>query len=262
MQWQARLKAIDHFQANENGILVATYVAARGLDIPGVQTVVHYELPHSADVYVHRSGRTARTSADGCSIALISPNDSSKFASLCRSFLKLLFFGRKFPLESSYMPEGTRCLSLAHQIDKIMRKESQEKAKKSWLQWSAESLELDVENYENVARGAQFVAFTSTGPLQPKTVSHHYPAAAGVIRLIQHQFEELAKRKISDNSDSGANKRIKLVVIGQDCKEPLQALRNAGHEVAMDVKQIAEKRRKVENLRRKRKEEKKRNAHS
>ncbi|GKU85642.1 hypothetical protein SLEP1_g280 [Rubroshorea leprosula] len=157
MQQQARLKAIDHFQANENGILVATYVAARGLDIPGVRTVIHYQLPHSAD---------------------------SKFASLCRSFLKESI--KRFPLESSYMPELTSYLSLARQIDKIMWKESQEKAKKSWLQWSAESLELD------------------------------------------------------------------------DCTEPLQAPRNAGHEVAMDVKQIAEKRRKVENLRRKRKEEKKR----
>ncbi|RVX07542.1 DEAD-box ATP-dependent RNA helicase 13 [Vitis vinifera] len=88
MQQRARLKAIDRFRGNEHGILVATDVAARGLDIPGVRTVVHYQLPHSAEVYVHRSGRTARASADGCSIALISPNDRSKFANLCKSFSK------------------------------------------------------------------------------------------------------------------------------------------------------------------------------
>lgn len=44
------LQAIDRFRANEHGILVATDVAARGLDIPGVRTVVHYQLPHSAEV--------------------------------------------------------------------------------------------------------------------------------------------------------------------------------------------------------------------
>ncbi|CAK9169985.1 unnamed protein product [Ilex paraguariensis] len=89
MQQRARLKAVDRFRTNEHGILVATDVAARGLDIPGVRTVVHYQLPHSAEVYVHRSGRTARASSDGCSIALISSNDTSKFAALCKSFSKL-----------------------------------------------------------------------------------------------------------------------------------------------------------------------------
>ena len=44
------MQAIDRFRGNEHGILVATDVAARGLDIPGVRTVVHYQLPHSAEV--------------------------------------------------------------------------------------------------------------------------------------------------------------------------------------------------------------------
>lgn len=41
---------MDRFRTNEHGILIATDVAARGLDIPGVRTVVHYQLPHSAEV--------------------------------------------------------------------------------------------------------------------------------------------------------------------------------------------------------------------
>ena len=44
------MQAIDRFRSNEHGVLVATDVAARGLDIPGVRTVVHYQLPHSAEV--------------------------------------------------------------------------------------------------------------------------------------------------------------------------------------------------------------------
>ncbi|KAK6254651.1 hypothetical protein SCA6_015956 [Theobroma cacao] len=273
MQQRARLKAIDRFRANEHGILVATDVAARGLDIPGVRTVVHYQLPHSAEVYVHRSGRTARASSDGCSIALISPNDSSKFASLCKSFAKESI--KQFPLENSYLPEVMKRLSLARQIDKILRKDSQERANKSWLERSAESLELVMENYDSeeervnnfkqkkassnqLKKLQQELNLLLSRPLRPKSFSHRYPAAAGVTHLIQHQFEELAKQNVGGNLVSGENKRRKLMVIGQDCMEPLQALRNAGHEVHMDVKEMAEKRRNVESLRRKRKEEKKR----
>ncbi|KAE8721759.1 DEAD-box ATP-dependent RNA helicase 13 [Hibiscus syriacus] len=273
MQQRARLKAIDRFRANEHGILVATDVAARGLDIPGVRTVVHYQLPHSAEVYVHRSGRTARASSDGCSIALISPNDSAKFASLCKSFSKESI--KRFPLESSYMPEVMKRLSVARQIDKISRKDSQERANKSWLERSAESLELVVENYDSeeervknfkqkkacsvhLKKLQQELGGLISRPLRPKTFSHRYPTAAGVTHLIQHQFEELAKQKGDDNLVPGENKRRKMVVIGQDCVEPLQALRSAGREVLMDGKDMSQKRRNVENLRRKRKEEKKR----
>ncbi|KAL8135615.1 hypothetical protein AgCh_010304 [Apium graveolens] len=115
--------AIDSFRGNKDGILVATDIAARGIDIPGVRTVVHYQLPHSAEVYVHRSGRTARASADGCSIGLISPDDTSKFAAMCKSFSKESF--KCFPVELSYMPEVLKRMSLARQIDKVTRKESQ-----------------------------------------------------------------------------------------------------------------------------------------
>ncbi|KAL4351657.1 hypothetical protein GQ457_06G022050 [Hibiscus cannabinus] len=248
MQQRARLKAIDRFRANEHGILVATDVAARGLDIPGVRTVVHYQLPHSAEVYVHRSGRTARASSDGCSIALISSNDSAKFASLCKSFAKESI--KRFPLESSYMPEVMKRLSLARQIDKISRKDSQERANKSWLERSADSVHLK--------KLQQELSGLLSRPLRPKTFSHRYPTAAGVTHLIQHQFEELAKQNGDDNLVSGENKRRKMVVIGQDCVEPLQALRSAGREVLMDGKDMAQKRRNAESLRRKRKEEKKR----
>ncbi|KAG6466302.1 hypothetical protein ZIOFF_075912 [Zingiber officinale] len=123
MQQRARLKAIDRFSANENGVLIATDVAARGLDIPGIRTVVHYQLPHSADVYIHRSGRTARASADGCSISLISSSDKTKFFSLCRSLSKESL--QQFPVHNEYMPEIMKRLSLARQIDKISHNVSQ-----------------------------------------------------------------------------------------------------------------------------------------
>ncbi|KAF7827946.1 DEAD-box ATP-dependent RNA helicase 13 [Senna tora] len=273
MQQRARLKAIDRFRENDNSILVATDVAARGLDIPGIKTVVHYQLPHSADVYVHRSGRTARASAEGCSIALISPRDTSKFASLCKSFSKDIF--QRFPLENSYMPEVLKRLSIARQIDKIVRKDSQEKAEKNWFERNAESVELVTENYdseeERVKKYKQMKASSTqlkklqqelngllSRPLQSKTFSHRYLAGAGVTPLMQEQFQLLAKQKQGDQQRSGVTTKGKLVVIGHDCIEALQALRKAGEEVRMDVKDMVGKRINMENLKRKRKEEKKR----
>ncbi|XP_019056807.1 PREDICTED: DEAD-box ATP-dependent RNA helicase 13 [Tarenaya hassleriana] len=274
MKQQARLKAIDRFRASDNGILVATDVAARGLDISNVRTVIHYQLPHSAEVYVHRSGRTARAFADGCSIALIAPNDTSKFVALCKSFAKESV--KRFPLDNSYMPEVMKRLSLARQIDKIQRKDSREKANKTWIERNAESMELileDDEREEERANNIRQKKATSTQlkklqqelsallsrPMQPKTFSRRYLAGAGVSSVMQHQFEKLAKQKQAkaEPGGGGDNKRRKLVVIGQDCIEPLQALRSAGKEV-MDMKEMADKRRNLVDLTRKRKEEKKR----
>ncbi|CAN1144784.1 DEAD-box ATP-dependent RNA helicase 13 [Linum perenne] len=275
MQQRARLKAIDRFRSTGHGILIATDVAARGLDIPGVRTVVHYQLPHSAEVYVHRSGRTARASADGCSVALISSKDTSKFASLCKSFSKESF--QRFPLDESYMPEVMKRLSLARQIDKISRKESQEKATKSWFERNAESIELVIDDddsedervnhhKEKKATSTQLKTLQQelnallSRPLQPKSFSHRYLAGAGISLVLQKQIEELGRQNMMRSSGTGDNKRRKMVVIGQDCVEPLQALRSGGQEasVRMDTKEVGEKRRSIENLRRKRKEEKKR----
>jgi ATP-dependent RNA helicase DDX24/MAK5 len=55
--------------------MLATDVAARGLDIPSVSHVVHYTLPRSADVYVHRSGRTARAGQEGLALQLCAPEE-------------------------------------------------------------------------------------------------------------------------------------------------------------------------------------------
>ncbi|KAI1482222.1 ATP-dependent RNA helicase MAK5 [Daldinia eschscholtzii] len=78
MPQKARLRSVERFTATKQGqssILVATDVAARGLDIPNVDLVVHYHVPRAADVYVHRSGRTARADKTGLSILLCAPEE-------------------------------------------------------------------------------------------------------------------------------------------------------------------------------------------
>lgn len=77
MAQKARLRAIERFSlpTSPSSILIATDVAARGLDIPSVQLIIHYHLPRAADMYVHRSGRTARAARSGSSILLCAPEE-------------------------------------------------------------------------------------------------------------------------------------------------------------------------------------------
>jgi len=59
-------------------ILVATDIAARGIDVPGISHVVNFDLPDEAESYVHRIGRTGRNGMDGIAITLCDPSENSK----------------------------------------------------------------------------------------------------------------------------------------------------------------------------------------
>ncbi|MCJ7823988.1 MAG: DEAD/DEAH box helicase, partial [Anaerolineales bacterium] len=74
---QARTRALDGFKRNRFRVLVATDVAARGLDVDDITHVINYDLPVEAETYVHRIGRTARAGADGSAISFCSAEDRS-----------------------------------------------------------------------------------------------------------------------------------------------------------------------------------------
>lgn len=76
MEQPARLKELDRFKAGEINILVASDVAARGLDIKGVSHVFNYDVPWHPDDYVHRIGRTGRAGATGVAYTLATPADA------------------------------------------------------------------------------------------------------------------------------------------------------------------------------------------
>ncbi|HXU98875.1 MAG TPA: DEAD/DEAH box helicase [Caulobacteraceae bacterium] len=71
-----RMRTLDAFRKGELKVLVASDVAARGLDIPDVSHIFNYDVPHHADDYVHRIGRTGRAGKSGQTFMLVSPADS------------------------------------------------------------------------------------------------------------------------------------------------------------------------------------------
>src|SRR6185295_18496899 len=80
----ARTRALKMFKDNQLRVLVATDIAARGLDIEALPHVVNYDLPHVAEDYVHRIGRTGRAGVEGEAVSLVSPEDRPLMAAIER----------------------------------------------------------------------------------------------------------------------------------------------------------------------------------
>ncbi|WP_391089139.1 ATP-dependent RNA helicase SrmB [Vibrio sp. NH-UV-68] len=75
MPQDRRNNAISRFRDGSVNVLLATDVAARGIDLPDVSHVINYDMPRSADVYLHRIGRTARAGKKGCAVSLVEAHD-------------------------------------------------------------------------------------------------------------------------------------------------------------------------------------------
>ena len=88
MQQKQRLSHLEKFKSTPNSVLIASDVAARGLDIPNVNQVIHYQVPRAADIYIHRSGRTARAESEGASIILCGAEEVESFKKICHALGK------------------------------------------------------------------------------------------------------------------------------------------------------------------------------
>jgi len=79
MSQNKRMESLDALKNQETDVLVATDVAARGLDIKNVTHIYHYDVPKTATQYIHRIGRTARAGANGTAITLLTQPDHDNF---------------------------------------------------------------------------------------------------------------------------------------------------------------------------------------
>jgi ATP-dependent RNA helicase DeaD len=86
MDQRRRDKVVERFRAGQLDILIATNVAARGLDIPEITHVVNYDVPQNAEEYVHRIGRTGRAGRDGKAITFVGEWEVDDFQRLVEEF--------------------------------------------------------------------------------------------------------------------------------------------------------------------------------
>ena len=142
MQQRQRLKNLDRFITNPTAVLIATDVAARGLDIKDVQHVIHYQVPRTAESYVHRSGRTARAQKEGLSVIMIEPGESTTYKKTCYTL------NRKdelpvFPIDNSIFPTVKQRVQVAREVDKLLLSTKKEEVNKSWMKKMSEEAELE-----------------------------------------------------------------------------------------------------------------------
>lgn len=169
MAQRARLKSLERFTKSHTGLLVATDVAARGLDIPNVHHVIHYQVPRTSENYIHRSGRTARGSNEGIAILLIEPKETNEYVKLCRNIkrsklihlivqLIIIIFDSCaifsildgdlpiFPVVDKYLAAIRERVKLARKLDVAELHERRYQADKGWLKKSAQEMDILIDD--------------------------------------------------------------------------------------------------------------------
>ncbi|PNF41284.1 hypothetical protein B7P43_G01468 [Cryptotermes secundus] len=145
MMQRQRLKNLDRFRDNSRGLLLATDVAARGLDIPGVQHVIHYQVPRTSETYVHRSGRTARAQKEGLTLLLIEPTEVPHYTRLCRTL------GRTkdlplFPISSSLLAAAKQRVTLAQELDRLELATRKSSTETGWFRKALTEMDMLVDD--------------------------------------------------------------------------------------------------------------------
>lgn len=162
MPQKARLRSVERFSSptsDPSSILVATDVAARGLDIKGIDFVVHYHAPRTADSYVHRSGRTARAGAAGKCVIICGPEEMTgvvRLAAKVHSQKNGSAPSKRMPLESLELDRRIVArvkprISLAARIIDSQIAKEKVSSEDNWLRNAAEDLgvEYDSEEFAN-----------------------------------------------------------------------------------------------------------------
>ncbi|KAK6622073.1 hypothetical protein RUM44_001880 [Polyplax serrata] len=147
MEQKQRLKNLEKFRANDHSVLLATDVAARGLDIPNVNHVIHFQVPKTAEIYVHRSGRTARVNTMGNALLLIEPQELGTYNKLLHTLGRAKDI-EDFDIDMDTFKQIRKIIHLARDIDQLSLSIKRENSKTSWFERAVKDLDIIVDEDE------------------------------------------------------------------------------------------------------------------
>ncbi|KAK5125010.1 hypothetical protein LTR85_001201 [Meristemomyces frigidus] len=215
MAQKARLRSVERFTQGgvsakpSSSIMVATDVAARGLDIANVQLVIHYHLPRAADTYVHRSGRTARAGQPGSSILICGPEEVAGVRRLVAKVhaqaavahdqsaseaAKQGFYIRTLDIDRRVVARLKPRANLAKKLaDVNIAKEKQHK-EDDFMRAAAEELgvDYDSEEFEKQASGRQ-----GRGNGRKKKERESRELSKGEVGALKAELKELLKQRVN-----------------------------------------------------------------
>lgn len=144
MDQKKRLSSLEKFRARADSVLIATDVAARGLDIKDLDCVIHYQVPKTCESYIHRSGRTARLSKKGTSLTLCEPKEAPFYKRLCNSInggKDLEDYDVDLKLKNILKDR----VVLAQQCDTIDHQLRETKSDRNWFVKAAKDCDIELE---------------------------------------------------------------------------------------------------------------------
>lgn len=235
MQQRQRLKNLERFRDDKHGVLIATDVAARGLDIPDVDHVVHYQVPRTAESYVHRSGRTARASKEGLTILMMEPSEAFLYAKLCQTLNKKTELPL-FPVQSHSLSPVKELVGLARDIDALELKKRRAAQSVGWREKAAKEMDMIVDDddapvkqidpsIERMLRAKKRQLETAMArPLFPRGFSFKYPTLNDptALEMPQENALQVMKNAIQSGElkkDKRKSKNAPLLKLGKGTKK-------------------------------------------
>jgi len=173
-----RLVSLERFSQNSTNVLIASDIAARGLDISKVDHVIHYQVPRTVEIYVHRSGRTARLSNKGLSLILCEPKENYNYLKLCNAVNK----GKQldsYPIDQHILSKLKERISLARQVDVLSHRLRKNKADCNFFKKMAKECDIDLEDRDDLV-------------LEVKNESKQMKK----LKLLEKQLKKMLKKKL------------------------------------------------------------------
>lgn len=147
MDQKKRMTNLEKFRSRSDSVLIATDVAARGLDIKDLDCVVHYQVPRTCESYIHRSGRTARVSNRGISLTLCEPKEVHLYRRLCNN----INFGKDlkdYDINIDLRTSLKYRVSIAQQCDKLDHDLRETESNKNWFVKAAKDCDIELDEEE------------------------------------------------------------------------------------------------------------------